>query len=171
MASPNASIFAIRGKSLGSLGYELLTRPSLQLPAPSKTAQVPQNYYLLTHPSLQSGKCPFSHPGKGIWSAGSGWFEGYVSFGFIRVSLTIGLPITGATFQPLSLAQFLIERVIGVCLHLVSLPGRLLRPLTLNLFARGLILVPGAGIEKIATINAKDLIHDHFLLIRENGIA
>jgi hypothetical protein len=71
--SPNASIFAIKGKGEGFLEDSLLTHPSLQSQGPSKTAQVPQNYRILTRPSLQSATDPLSHPYGQIWLGGSGW--------------------------------------------------------------------------------------------------
>jgi len=51
LGSPNESIFAIKGKELVFLGYLLLTRPSLQSQGEAKTAQVSQNYRILTRPS------------------------------------------------------------------------------------------------------------------------
>ena len=93
-----------------------------------------------------------------------------VPFDFLRALLAISFPITGVGLNPLSLTQLLIEPIVRICFHFVSLPGRLLSSLACHFLAGGLVFVPRTRIKKITAINTEDLLHIHLLLIRENGI-
>ena len=107
-----------------------------------------------------------------LWQSGPSVADGLKdtnSFRFMGVFPAVLFPVTGIGLRPLFLAQLLVELIVRVRFHLISLPGRLLGSSTLGFLAGGLILVPWAWVKETSTVNTYKFLHNHLLLLRENG--
>jgi hypothetical protein len=90
-----------------------------------------------------------------------------IPLGFFRISLTVFSPIARIGPGPLFVADFLVGFVDRVGLHLIPLPVSFFGSPTFRLLTGCPAFMLGTWRKKITTINAKDLFHNHLLLIEK----